>query len=189
MSVEMSMPSVSAMHRQTLANGLLALVACSVPALAVSSSDRQSVRTAGGDGQMLMTVCNAHTSAAAAVKHHEGGHPNPYPRRRPARVATTMPNPVTLRSFQRPFNREPSQYQTASARSGSLSSGRLSHLNSPFWNCVLGGSLTTASALVRRIPPLESPRRSRARLASAGGFGQPPVGTVAEHSCELGEVV
>ena len=162
MSVEMSMPSVSAMHLQILANGLLALVACSVPELAVSSSDWQSVRTAGGNGQMLMTVRNAHASAAAAVLHHEGGHPRPYPRSRPARVATTMPNPMTLRSFQRPFNREPSQYQTASARSGSLSSGRLTHTNSPRWNCGLGGSLTTASALVRRSLPLESPKRSRA---------------------------
>ena len=65
------------MSRQTLASGLLAAVARSVPALAVSSSDWQSVRIASGNGQMLMIVCSAHASAAAAVAHQEGGQPNP----------------------------------------------------------------------------------------------------------------
>ena len=63
------------MSRQTLASGLLAAVARSVPALAVSSSDWQSVRIAGG--KMLMIVCSAHASAAAAVAHQEGGQPRP----------------------------------------------------------------------------------------------------------------
>ena len=73
----MSVPMVSAIIFQILANGLEWWVALRVPALAVCKSAKQSVRNWGENGTCVSTMLSAHASAAAAVVHQLGGQPSP----------------------------------------------------------------------------------------------------------------
>ena len=90
-----------------------------LPALAVESSDMQSVFVNGGNGHCLSTASKAHASAAAAVSHHSGGQPMPYAKRSPALEITASPKPVALSACHLPLSMEPSQYQVASSMRGS----------------------------------------------------------------------
>eukprot|EP00973_Karenia_brevis_P015159 2072273-Karenia_brevis.AAC.1 len=99
-----------------------------------------------------------------------------------------MPKPVALRRVILPSSSDPSKYQVASSNSGLLKSGRINQLMNP--SCLAGGT-----GILRTMMPLVSSSLLRlshslpnAKLALAGGTGQPAAGLIALHRSRCSRV-
>ena len=95
--MESSAPTMSAMRFQTLASGLVWCVAATVPAGTVVLMAMQSERDEGHRSRITRW---AHTSAAAAVEHHVGGHPSQKANRSPS-LETKYERDAKANDFQR----------------------------------------------------------------------------------------